>query len=271
MNAASSTSWTVTVGIDLASQPKDTAACAIEWSAGLGRVVTPSEGPWTDEALLALTRADAVTKVGIDAPFGWPLGFIDAISSFRDSGEWLALDANELRFRATEQYVWNDTGRVPLSVATDSLVWPTIRCASLLSKFRSDGGPLDRSGRGLVAEVYPMAALLRWGVIASQTSPQTWSYKADGPGRRDRRVQHLARLRELLDGSVEMSSADVERFVDDDDDFDALISALVARCAELELTDRAAAGMHWRALREGWIQLPAAGSLSQLAPSAPVG
>jgi len=53
--------------------------------------------------------------------------------------------------------------------------------------------------------------------------------------------------------------------VDDDDDFDAFVSALVARAAQLGLTDPVARGMRWQAFREGWIQLPTTGSIFRLA------
>lgn len=259
-----------TLGIDLASQPKETAVCLIEWSAAGGVVFDLNNTALTDDVLVELILDKRVSKVGIDAPFGWPVAFIDAISSYRDRGQWLDLEANEIRFRATDMFVWEQTKRAPLSVAMDDLAWPAMRCARILSRLENQHGVLDRTGRGQVAEVYPMAALRRWEVIMLDLPPKEWSYKGHGPGRRERREQHFERLRELLNETVKMSETFAERCIADDDDFDAFVSALVARATELTLTEPIPRGMEWLALREGWIQLPTGGSLSQLASAAAV-
>ena len=52
--------------------------------------------------------------------------------------------------------------------------------------------------------------------------------------------------------------------VADDDDFDALVSALVARAVEVGATDPIPSGHHWLAMREGWIHLPASGNITAL-------
>jgi hypothetical protein len=66
-----------------------------------------------------------------------------------------------------------------------------------------------------------------------------------------------------------MSAAEQERCTDDDDDeFDALISAVVARAAQRCLTDPIPLGQAWLAMREGWIHLPLRDSLHQLAGQA---
>jgi hypothetical protein len=253
------------LGIDLASQPKETAACLIEWLPTGGRVIDRPNDALTDDVLVDLILDERVSKVGIDAPFGWPVAFIDAIASYRDQGMWLDLEPNEIRFRATDIFVWDQTKRAPLSVAMDDLAWPAMRCARILSRMAGEHGVLDRTGQGRVAEVYPMAALRRWEVISLDTPPQEWSYKGHGPGRGERRAQHFAKLCELLDGSVAMSDEFAELCVADDDDFDAFVSALVARATELSQTDTIPRGMHWQALREGWIQLPSPDSVGQLA------
>ena len=254
-----------TLGIDLASQAKETGVCAIDWSRSPASVVELEKLDLHDDHLLALMCDPAVGKVGIDAPFGWPAAFIDAVTSFRDTGTWLDLDTNELRFRSTEMRVWDEIGQQPLSVAMSDLSWPAIRCARLLSRLAQGDGPLDRTGRGRVAEVYPMAALRRWGVIESGTPSTEWSYKGTKSGRRERREQHMTRLTELLKGTVAMSSDFVETCAADDDDFDAFVSALVARAVVVGKTDPVPRGHAWLAMREGWIQLPAAGSAGQLA------
>ncbi len=66
----------------------------------------------------------------------------------------------------------------------------------------------------------------------------------------------MTQLLDHLKGVVHVPEAYVERCVDDDDDFDAFISALVARAVELNLTDPISRGDAWLAMREGWIHLP---------------
>src|SRR5438477_9672187 len=58
-----------TLGIDLAAEPKRTAACEIDWRAGSVRVDVGCD----DSQLLA--KIDDSDHVGIDAPFGWPRDF----------------------------------------------------------------------------------------------------------------------------------------------------------------------------------------------------
>jgi len=267
---------TQTLGIDLASQPKETGVCLIDWSDGAGEVVDLSHGELSDDALVDMMLDPQVAKVGIDAPFGWPVAFIDVITAYRDHGQWLDVNPNEIRFRATELRIYEETNQLPLSVAMDNLAWPAMRCARLLSRLvastefqgrrdpRGNPSVLDRSGAGLAVEVYPMMALRRWGVVAPGTASSQWSYKGDKPGRRDRRAEHLAVLRDRLAGTVEMSGDYEAACIDDDDDFEAFVSALVARAAEVGRTEPIPRGMKWLAAREGWIHLPTADSLPLL-------
>jgi len=78
---------TWTLGIDLASQPSDTAACLIEWSAGRA-LAERYEGRLDDEQLVELIREPKIEKVAIDAPFGWPDEFVEAVSAWSESGSW---------------------------------------------------------------------------------------------------------------------------------------------------------------------------------------
>lgn len=259
-----------TLGVDLASQPKETGVCLIDWSSGSGEVVDLEEHAtrrgFNDDRLIALMQQPAVAKVGIDAPFGWPLSFIDAITTYRDTGAWLDLEEKrEIRYRLTETSVATEFRQEPLSVATSDLAWPAMRCARLLSRLAGEGERFDRSGRGPVAEVYPMAALRRWGVISAGTPSAEWAYKGTDPSRIKRREQHLETLKKALRGAVQVSDSYFERCVRDDDDFDAFVCALVARALALGLTDPVPRGQAWLALREGWIHLPAPGSAAQLA------
>jgi hypothetical protein len=76
-----------TLGIDLASRPKKTAICEIEWCDDAS-TVTIVRLDVSDEVILdqavALRRAKAERDVdyaiGIDAPFGWPVPFIEFVT-----------------------------------------------------------------------------------------------------------------------------------------------------------------------------------------------
>ena len=254
-----------TLGIDLASQPSETGVCLIDWTDGVGDVIDVQRDVLSDEVLIELMRDSRVAKVGIDAPFGWPLAFIDAVTTYRDDGRWIAVDPNEMRFRATETRIFEETKHWPLSVAMSDLAWPAMRCARLLSEIVAGDDVLERSGTGLAVEVYPMAALRRWQIVAAGSASSAWSYKGDKPGRRERRAEHLASLRSGLGGTVRMSTAYEQACIADDDDFDAFVCALVARAACVGRTDPVPLGMQWLALREGWIHLTSADSLPALA------
>jgi Protein of unknown function (DUF429) len=54
------------------------------------------------------------------------------------------------------------TGLIPLSVAADRISHAAMRCAGLLAQLASQGQPVDRTGTGVVAEVYPAASLKQW-------------------------------------------------------------------------------------------------------------
>jgi hypothetical protein len=73
---------TCTLGIDLASQPADTAACVIDWGerrlAPVGEFVGKER--LTDNVLLRLIGEERITKVGIDAP----LGTMGTVGTLRD-------------------------------------------------------------------------------------------------------------------------------------------------------------------------------------------
>lgn len=239
--------------------------CVIDWTTAPARVVDRGVEKATDDMLVALMTDPSVGKVAIDAPFGWPLAFLDAVCTYRDRAEWLDLAPNEMRFRATDMQVAELTGQTPLSVAMSDLAWPAMRCARLLCGLPREHAPLDRGGSGRFAEVYPAAALRRWELIAPTKSVSDAAYKGTKPGRRDRREQMIDVLLQRLAGVVGMSEDCRQACIDDDDDLDALVCALIARALQLGLTDPIPHSLRWAALREGWIHLPAADSLERLA------
>jgi predicted nuclease with RNAse H fold len=239
-----------TLGIDLAAQPANTSACAVDWESGRP-VVTDLRSGLDDEALLeAIVLAD---KVGIDAPFGWPDEFVDAVVAHRNRAGWPGREEDQdlyrfhLSFRATDRRLIEGGARRPLSVSTDLIAVVAMRCAYLLDRLAAMGEPVDRAGSGKLVEAYPAPALTSWGLSAI-------GYKS--------RVG-AARLPELLSsleeglGGIEMTVQQREAAGSDHNCFDALVASLVARAAALGLTGRPEPGAEAdRAVREGWIHLP---------------
>jgi predicted nuclease with RNAse H fold len=240
-----------TAGIDLAAQDARTAGCVVDWRDGRARVVTLVVG-MSDDDLRDLIRS--VNKAGIDAPFGWPEEFVEAVSSWSRLREWPAWSRRRLRYRETDMRV--EGGRPPLSVSSDLIAVVAMRCASLLTKLAGDGEVIDRAGARRVAEVYPAATLRAWGLVPG-------AYKRTAGQQRRREL-----LDDLLDrgrGWLTLSAGDREACEHSDDAFDALVCALTARAVALHLTVAPrTAGDRTRARHEGWIHVPEADSLPKL-------
>jgi predicted nuclease with RNAse H fold len=239
-----------TLGIDLAAQPANTAACSIEW-APARPIVSDLRSGLNDDALLdAITGAD---KVAIDAPFGWPDEFVAAVSAHSNRAGWPGSGEDQdlyrfrLSFRATDRHLIEQGARRPLSVSTDLIGVVAMRCAFLLDRLAAFGEPVDRAGSGKVIEAYPAPALSSWGLsaigyksrVGAARLPELLSQLEDGLGGLELRVQH----REMAES--------------DHNCFDAVVCSLVARAAALGLTQPPQPGADAdRATREGWIHLP---------------
>jgi hypothetical protein len=189
---------TATLGLDLASQAKNTALCVIEWSADGAEVVALLRGvdgggtPLHDKLIVSVMRGlwgglPAPTKVAIDAPLGWPVDFVRAV---RDPGSWpIGLDADRKRLqrRATDYWVHDRAAKLPLSVTTDRIAYAAMRAAGVLAHYeRTFDESLDRSGvAGLVCETYPDPAIRGLGPLAGGRRP---TRELQSEGRRTRRA-----------------------------------------------------------------------------------
>ncbi len=254
-----------TIGIDLASQPKRTAACVIDWTASPPQVRW-SEKDLTDQVLLELMLHPHVSRVGIDAPFGWPQPFVTALTQHDSTGTWpLEPDdyeaQRELVLRSTDRVVRDGLGPQPLSVSTDRISFAAMRCARLLSALAAAGHPVDRAGSGKVIEVYPAAALRCWGISPSKEPTDPGGYKGKGVSASARRSALVSRLVDQARGSLDISTDLRDQCREDDDKLDALLCALVARAADTNRVQPAPteAGV---ARTEGWIVLPNQAPLS---------
>lgn len=239
-----------TLGIDLASDPRKTGMCVVDWRAGEAVVEELRVGADDDELIAAQARVDVA---GIDAPFGWPEPFEQMLSGAapRWTGPWSNERRNSLRFRVTDFHVHALVGRWPLSVSTDLIGVPALRCAGLLERM----GVTDRSGDGTVFETYPAAALHSWGFKAT-------GYK--GPKKRKELTGLWAALKEKTPWLRFTDESQESLIVDRDDALDALVAALVARAAKLDLTIGPNEDDSPRAVTEGWIHVPKTDSLKRL-------
>ncbi|MCU1493849.1 MAG: hypothetical protein JWO62_1613 [Acidimicrobiaceae bacterium] len=223
----------ITAGIDLSSQSAGTAACTVDWSAYPAKVAGLTLGVHDDDIVELIRTAD---KVGIDVPLGWPIAFVEAVTQHSHDGSWPPTyrhaDTLAVRLRRTDLRVRRLLKISPLSVSSDRIALPAMRAAALLSRLPDR---VPRDGSGVVVEVYPAAALCRWGL----------------PFRGYKRKENADARRELIElfaaesaTWLRVGEAAVDMCLSSDDAFDA--------------EDRAAAA------REGWIAVPTEGTLGFL-------
>lgn len=260
----------VTMGIDLASQPAKTAVCLLRWDNGATPELlmlargktddgTPLHTKWLSTTAYGI-RGDyggTITKVGIDAPFGWPEPYLDAVAAWREAPRWpIGLDdsLDQCRLRETDRAVHRRAKKWPLSVSSEKIALCAMRCAMLLTDIGAHHGDeaVARDGTGLCCEVYPDPALRYWTAGPPPVLRQRESYKDKASEKR----------RELGDAIIKQlpitdEGALLDRLAAQDDFLDALICALVARAAEVGLTQGPETETEVeRAPLEGWIHLP---------------
>lgn len=251
-----------TVGIDLSVQNAGTASCRIEWTSDGPRVDVPRLGR-SDDQLMEDVRG--VDVVGIDAPFGWPEPFIEAVQAHRAGkpwpgrGEGLEEFRQTLRLRFTDLVVKREARLTPLSVSADKIAVTAFRCALLLDRLAHEQRrKIDRSGMsGEVVEVYLAAALKQWELTTAT------SYKASDAY--DHRVAILRGLAKAL-GIKRLPAVVQTACRETDHALDALISAVVARAAALGWTRPPVSQLERdRAQVEGWIHFPRRDAAARLA------
>jgi predicted nuclease with RNAse H fold len=244
--------------VDLAADPKRTAAAMVEWTGRDARLVELRKEA-DDEAILELAvQAD---RTGIDCPLGWPDGFVEFVNAHHKGRVPTTSVGPEvripLRYRATDMHlVEHGLGR-PLSVSSDLIGVCAMRAAGLLAAMAKSGIEVDRAGiRGGVAETYPAAAIKHWGLNhggykgAAKTSTLGAMV--------DRLKKDLPQLK--LGQHEEPCRASHDAFV-------AVICALVARATmQYRCTEQIPRGLVQRARREGWIAVPTCRLQDLLAP-----
>ncbi|MCX2966565.1 DUF429 domain-containing protein [Gordonia aquimaris] len=232
-----------TVGVDLAASPTRTAVAVIEWADGTARLVELTM-PADDTRIRELVAG--AERIGIDAPFGWPDSFVDLVVAQHhgnlSAGRGLDdIDRRRpLAYRRTDRAIAAAKLGNPLSVSADQIAHVAFRCVGLLA----DLGIADRVD-GWAVEAYPAAALKHWGLTHR-------GYK--GVARRDVLAvsyESLVARAPWLDpcGHRELLGVD-------DNAFDAVITALIARAAALGRTRLPDGADLEVTAREGWIHVP---------------
>ncbi len=254
-----------TVGVDLSASKARTACAAIEWGPGAATVAVPAVDLDDSELLGRLAPAD---WIGIEAPFGWPLGMAEAVYAYATTGEWSGIDKAAFRYRRTELFIHEfvlaetDEKLWPISVSSDRAALTAWRVAQLRERAFQDWGlRFDRSGADRVLEVHPVATLLLWGL-------DRLGYKGVNKGEPD---EASVLARETLLAAIEAQAPWLaweagarDACVQCADALDAVLAALIARAGALGLTVAPEEGDLALAGTEGWIHLPPKGSLPDL-------
>jgi len=238
----------LTVGVDLAAEPKGTAIACLEWSEGRASLRDLALGADDQQIVDAIRRAD---KAGIDCPLGWPRSFVEFVSTHQHGNVTVPVHLagrdwrRRLAYRLTDLAVHELTGRWPLSVVADRIGHTAMRAAGLLARLAADGDPVDRTGTGVVVEVYPAASLRQWGL----------------PSTRYKRKANLAGLADLVDQlktAADWLDLDAGEALcrASDHAIDAVLAALTARAATRALVTVPAADQLDTARSEGWIAIP---------------
>jgi predicted nuclease with RNAse H fold len=235
------------LGIDLAAQPERTGVVLLERGAEKWTATCPDVGAGDDELVLLGTSADVV---GVDAPLGWPVGFVEAVTAHHRFDDWPGtVDRSSLTHRHTDRVVTAHGWGRPLSASADKLGIVAMRCALLQKRWAGGwGAPAPRDGSARLVETYPAAALRAWRIEAKGYKGAAPTETA--PGVRATIVEELGATPWLDLGAVAsicVASHDV---------LDALVCALIAAATVAGATLRPDDHERDLAAVEGWIHVP---------------
>ncbi|NGO06154.1 DUF429 domain-containing protein [Streptomyces sp. HC44] len=240
-----------TVGIDLSASLDNTAVAVVVWHTDHAMIEAPLTRCTDPELLAVLTGLGPDDRAAVDSPFGWPIEFVRAVSAHAAGQPWPGRGQDStmhrlstLRFRRTDQVIWEAVkpGPPPLAAPFDRIGAMVARWAHLADELAGRGHAVDRAGTGRIAEVYPRATRLRWGL---------------GKERSMGELQRLAPWLRCEPGVRALYDANEHAF-------DALICALTARAVAQGLTHRPTGEDLDVARVEGWIHLPVVGSMPRL-------
>lgn len=261
----------LTLGIDLSTSPRRTYLCSIKWTRNKGEVTTLdclaelSRGVGASDAVALAHAIKVHDATGIDAPFGWPVAFVKAVSKWDKGQKWPGVeDRRDLRMRRTDCFVKDKLGWAPLSVSSDRLGATAMHCAHVLETTRDllHWKSIDKTGkRTRVFEVYPGASLAAWSQESQDLRLAKTGYKS-GDNAKKRRTELVDTISKR--SSVKVDKKQREAMIANDDALDAFICSITARLADNGLCHKPTGEDVRLARTEGWIHFPD-GALSEVA------
>jgi predicted nuclease with RNAse H fold len=239
------------VGIDLAADAKSTGVVFVRGAGAAKWMATAATSPSTDDALVEAVRE--VDAVGVDAPLGWPVAFVEAVAAHRRFRPWPGGgDRSTLTHRDTDRAIRRHGIRAALSVSADKLGSVAMRCALLQRRWADEvwGRPAGRDGSGPLVETYPAAALAAWRIDYTG-----YKNRRDEASARSVRTQVVSEFDAYVSSWLDLGPVRAQ-CVASDHVLDALVSALVAIAARTRATYLPVDSELDAALVEGWIHVP---------------